>query len=354
MKTTLKVVGIFFALALLSIVMAYQAGFFVKKIPVDFKGVAPSAASGRQVTVEKSIEPLIEQAAGTLRAKVETVISPLITATISSISVWSGDEVKEGEVLVKLDSRELKARVDQAHQAVVAAQAKLTQTEKDYKRIQRILRADSGAVSKAERDRIDAALRSARADVIRLKRQEDETKTAMSYSRLTAPIAGRIVERYGDPGDTARQGEPLLRMYDPDTLRLEASVRETVASMLKKGQRLTVKIDAVNRQFPAVVDEIVPSADPGSRSFLVKVSLTGGPHLYPGMFGRLLISIGDIEKIYIPQAAVTHIGQLDFVITKTDQGPARRYVRLGEKGPDNRIQVVSGLAPGDKIIVAEK
>ena len=354
MKTTLKVVGIFFALALLSIVMAYQAGFFVKKIPVDFKGVVPSAASGRQVTVEKSVEPLIEQAAGTLRAKVETVISPVITATISSISVWSGDEVKEGAVLVKLDSRELRARVDQAHQAVVAAQAKLTQTEKDYKRFQRILRADSGAVSKAERDRIEAALQSARADVIRLKRQKDEAKTAMSYSRLTAPIAGRIVERYADPGDTARQGEPLLRMYDPDTLRLEASVRESIASMLKKGQDLTVEIDAVNRQFPAVVDEIVPSADPGSRSFLIKVSLTGGLHLYPGMFGRLLIPIGDIEKIYIPQAAVTHIGQLDFVIAKTDQGPARRYVRLGEKGSDNRIQVISGLAPGDSIFIAEK
>jgi RND family efflux transporter MFP subunit len=353
-KTTLKVVGIFLALALLGIVMAYQAGFFVKKIPVDFKGVIPSAASGREVTVEKSTEPLIEQAAGTLRAKVETVISPVITATVSSISVWSGDAVKEGDVLVKLDSRELRARVDQARQSVVSARARLTEAEKGSQRIERILRADAGAVSKAERDRADASFESARADLLRFKRQEDEARTAMSYSTLTAPIAGRIVERYADPGDTARQGEPLLRMYDPATLRLEASVRETVASRLKKGQRLKVEIDAVNRQYEAVVDEIVPSADPGSRSFLVKVGLSGGSHLYPGMFGRLLIPIGDIEKLYIPQAAVTHIGQLDFVIVKTDQGPARRYVRLGETGSDNRIAVVSGLAPGDKIIIAEK
>jgi len=162
------------------------------------------------------------------------------------------------------------------------------------------------------------------------------------------------VERYADPGDTARQGEPLLRMYDPATLRLEAAVRETVAATLKKGQHLMVEIDAVNKKYKAVVDEIVPSADPGSRSFLVKVSLSDGSRLYPGMFGRLLIPIGDIEKIYIPQTAVTHVGQLDFVMTKTDQGPARRYVRLGEKGPDNRIQVVSGLSPGDIIIIAEE
>lgn len=346
--------GIFLALALLGIVMAYQAGFFEKKIPVDFKGVVPSATSGREVTVKKSVEPLIEQAAGTLRAKIETVISPVITATISSINVWSGDQVAEGDVLVKLDARELKTRVAQARQAVAAARAKRTQAEKARQRITRILRADAGAVSKSERDRADASLQSARADFLRFKRQEDETRTAMSYSTLTAPIAGRIVERYADPGDTARQGEPLLRMYDPATLRLEAAVRETVAATLKKGQHLMVEIDAVNKKYKAVVDEIVPSADPGSRSFLVKVSLSDGSRLYPGMFGRLLIPIGDIEKIYIPQTAVTHVGQLDFVMTKTDQGPARRYVRLGEKGPDNRIQVVSGLSPGDIIIIAEE
>ncbi len=354
MKTLLKVVGIFLAFTLLGMVMAYQAGFFEEKISVDFQAVVPSSTPGREVTVEKVAEPLIEQAAGTLRAKVETVISPLITATISSISVWAGDEVKEGDVLAKLDARELRARVDQARQAVVAAQAKLTQAEKDSQRIERILRADAGAVSKAERDRAVAALDSARADLLRLKRQEDEAKTAMSYSRLTAPIAGRIVERYADPGDTARQGEPLLRMYDPGTLRLEASVRETVAATLKKGQHLKVDIDAVNRQYEAVADEIVPSADPGSRSFLVKVTLPHGSQLYPGMFGRLLIPIGDVEKIYIPRSAVTRVGQLDFVIVQTDQGPVRRYVRLGEKRPDNRIEVISGLAPGELIIVADQ
>jgi RND family efflux transporter MFP subunit len=353
-KTLVKVAGIFLAFAFLGIVMAYQAGFFVKKIPAGIKDVAPSAVSGREITVEESTDPLIEQAAGTLRAKVETVISPVITATISSMSVWSGDEVKDGDVLVKLDSRELRARADQARQAVAAAQARLTQAEKDNQRIERILRADAGAVSKAERDRAEAAMQSAKADLLRLKRQEDETKTAMSYGRLTAPISGRVVERYADPGDTARQGEPLLRMYDPNTLRLEASVRESVASKLKNGQHLKVDVDAVNKQFDAVVDEIVPSADPGSRSFLVKVSLTGGSHLYPGMFGRLLIPIGETQKIYIPRTAVISIGQLDFVMVKTDQGPARRYVRLGEKGPGNRVQVISGLAPGDKIIVEGK
>jgi RND family efflux transporter MFP subunit len=334
--------------------MAYLAGFFEEKIPIEFSKVVPTDDTGESLIVELTKEPLIEQAAGTLRAKVETVISPLITATISSIAVWAGDEVKTGEELVTLDSRELQARVDQAHQAVVAARAGLIQMEKESNRVQQIFKADPGAVSKSERERIQAALSTAQAELLRLKRHEDEALTSLSYSKLTSPIDGRIVERYADPGDTARQGVPVLRLYDPATLRLEANVRESLASGLKKNQRLSVEIDAVNKRYEGVVDEIVPSADPGSRTFIVKVSLTGGAGLYPGMFGRLLIPIGRIERIYLPVSAVTHVGQLDFVVVKTEQGAVRRYVRLAERGPDERIEVVSGLKPGEQVIVTKR
>ena len=146
----------------------------------------------------------------------------------------------------------------------------------------------------------------------------------------------------------------MLRLYDPTTLRLEANVRESVASGLRENQHLAVEIDAVNKRYDGVVDEIVPSADPGSRTFIVKVSLTDGSGLYPGMFGRLQIPIGRIERIYIPVAAVTHVGQLDFVIVKTERGTARRYVRLAARGSDERIEVVSGLKPGEQVIVSPK
>jgi len=354
-KIAIKIFGIFIALALLGGLMAYLAGFFEEKIPIDFSNVVPQSDSAEIFTIEVTREPLIERAAGTLRAKVETVISPLISATISSITVWAGDEVQPGEVLVNLDARELKARVDQAHQAVVTARAMLTQTEKEANRVQRIFKADPGAISKAEQDRIQTALSTARARLESSTRYEDEARTALSHSTLTSPIAGRIVERFADPGDTARPGVPVLRLYNPATLRLETSVRESVASKLKKNQNLTAEIDALDKRYDGVVDEIVPSADSGSRTFLVKVSLTGGAGLYPGMFGRLLIPIGQIERIYIPFAAVTQVGQLDFVIVKTEQGAVRRYVRLGQpSGSDERIEVVSGLKAGEQILVAQR
>ena len=350
MKVSHKIAGILLALAFLLGVMAFLASFFEPKINVDFTDVVPSVADAREVTVEITKEPLIEQAAGTIRAKVETVISPLITATISSIKVRAGYQVKQGDVLIELDSRELKARVDQTHQTVVAAKAKLAKVERDFKRIQQLFRDD--AVAKAELDRTEAVLRTARAELSRARRREDEARTALSHSTLTAPISGRVVERYADPGDTARQGEPLLRMYGPSIFRLEASVRESVASKLVKGQSLTVKVDALDKEFAATVDEIVPFADPGSRSFIVKARLIDTSGLYPGMFGRLLVPIGETERIYIPPEAVTHVGQLDFVIIKTEQGPIRRYIRLGARDQEDRVEVISGLAPGEEILIA--
>ena len=130
-------------------------------------------------------------------------------------------------------------------------------------------------------------------------------------------------------------------------------MRESVASLLVKRQRIRVRIDALDRNLDAVVDEIVPTADPGSRSFVVKVTLADAAGLYPGMFGRLLIPTGETETIYIPAAAVTQVGQLDFVTVSTDQGPARRYVRVGERRPDGRVSVISGLAPGETLVVPE-
>ena len=166
MKIAARLFGILIALALLGGFMAYLAGFFEEKIPIDFSKVVPLTDTAEIFMIEVVSEPLIERAAGTLRAKVETVISPLILATISSIAVWSGDEVHPGDVLVNLDARELKARVDQAHQTVVTARAMLTRTEKEAKRVQRIFKADPGAISKAERDRIQAALSTSRAQLV--------------------------------------------------------------------------------------------------------------------------------------------------------------------------------------------
>ena len=353
MKIIFKIVMAVMALVLLVGVMGYLAGFFEEKIdPAPAK--IPATDDNSPTYVVKSIlEPLIEQAAGTIRSKTETVISAVVTATISSVAVRAGDSVQLGQVLIELDTRQLEARVGQSRQAVVAARAQLAQFEQDAARLQRIYQKDPGAVSRTQLERSQSQIKTARAGLQRAQRLVDETRTGLSYGTISAPISGRVIARYAEPGDTARQGQPLLRLYDPKSVRLEAFVRESIASRLTIGRPFDVTVDALGKTFEGKVDEIVPAAEPGSRSFLVKVGLPAAPGLHPGMFGRLLIPVGEVTRRYIPDGAVIRVGQLDFVYTASSQGRVRRFVRLGRAGPANTIEVVSGLADGDKVILPD-
>lgn len=349
MKTAIKLILAVMAMVLLIGVMGYLAGFFEGKI---------DPAAGRVYTPENNIptyvvkpvvEPLVEQAAGTIQAKTETMISAVVTATISSVAVRAGDDVQRGQVLIELDTRQLKARVGQSRQAVAAARAQLAQIEQEAARLQRIYQKDPGAVSRTQLERSQSKIKTARAELQRTRQMEDETLTGLSYGTILAPISGRVVARYAEPGDTARQGQPLLRIYDPASVRLEAFVRESVASRLTIGRQFDVIIDALEKTFKGRLDEIVPAAEPGSRSFLVKVGLPPAAGLYPGMFGRLLVPVGSVTRRYIPSAAVVRVGQLDFVYLESSQGRVRRFVRLGRAGPAGTIEVISGLADGEKI-----
>lgn len=348
MKLIGRVLGTLAALGLLGLVMAYLAGFFHEKIDSHPTKVTQQPPEGIIVKVEVVEEPLIEQATGTVQAKNEAVISARIMATIASIPVRAGDTVKTGEPLIILDSRELEARLEQQLQTVTAAQARLSEAESTYNRIKSL--AERGLATKAELDRAEAALRTARAELERARRMAEEAGTALSYSTISAPFPGRVIERFADPGDTATPGTPLMRIYDPENLRLEANVRESLASELNRGRELTVHIDALDQEFSAMVDEIVPSADPGSRSFVVKVMLPAQPNLYPGMFGRLLIPSGTTKRLHIPTQAIARVGQLEFVIVLTDEGAIRRYIRTGIQ-TDEHTEVLSGLAPGERVIL---
>lgn len=350
MKGPWKIGILILAVALLGGVMAMLAGFFEAKIPIDAEHNPLPGKDGPVFKVAIEAEPSFEQAAGAIRSRTEAAIAPLITATIAAIQVGAGDSVERGDTLVVLDSRELAARRDQAQQGVAAAQAQLVRAERDFKRIQDVFKTAPGAISRTQYDRAQAEMQTARAEHVRAQRRMDESMTALSYGRITAPFSGRIIDRYAEPGDTARQGQPLLRMYDPSAMRVEAAVRESLASQLHRGQQLEVRVDSLNQDFEAVVEEIVPSADPGSRSVLVKTALTENTSLYPGMFARLLIPTGTTERIYIPRDAVIHVGQLDYVIVKTPQGPARHFVRLGTNS-GNKVAVNSGLQPGEEIFL---
>lgn len=345
-KTAAWIVGV----GILVLIVAFLAGVFTPKIQPGGKPAALASEappfSGEAEAV-KFTEPVVEKVPGTISAMRDSTISSRIMAGISEITVRSGDTVSRGQPLVRLDARDLSSRQAQAHQTVAAAQARLSDVEKEYNRIKKLV--DDGVVPPSKFDSAEAGYKAAKADLARAQESVMEASTGRSFATIEAPFSGRVVDRYAEPGDTAMPGQAILRIYDPSRMRLEANVRESLAATLRPSLMLKVLIDAIKAEVDGRIEEIVPKSEPGSRSVLVKVSLPERGDLYPGMFGRLLIPAGQTERIYIHSSAIHRVGQITFVWVKGEAGFIRRFIKLGERERNGQTEVLSGLKEREKV-----
>lgn len=349
MKTPLRIVTIVIAGSLLLGLTAWLAGAFHNKIEATKLPIPTPPVSGELHQVVSVIEDTRESATGAISSRDETTVSARIMATIQRVTVHAGAEVKQGDLLLELDDRDLKSRVAQADQSVIAARALLEEVRSEFDRIKPLY--ERQLASRSEFDRVTAALRSRNADHQRNQRQLEEAKNALSFTVIKSPIAGKVIERYAEAGDTAAPGIPLLKIYNPSLLRLDAQVRESLAANMSVGASMTARIDALDREVPVVIDEIVPASDPGSRSITVKALLPVDTALYPGMFGRLIIPTGKTERIYIPTSAISRMGQLEFVQVLQTGKSVKRYIRTGHTTELGQTEVLSGLRVGETIIM---
>jgi RND family efflux transporter MFP subunit len=190
------------------------------------------------------------------------------------------------------------------------------------------------------------------AEESRAEQAVNEGKAMLSYATIKAPRGGRIVDRLAEPGDTSRPGEPILVLYDATSLRLEAPVLEQLAVKLRAGDKLDVYIDALEREVESTIDEIVPQADAPSRSFLVKASIPRSDDLFEGMFGRLRIPAGQRRHLCLATDAIHKVGQLEFVeVVTSDEQIERRFIKTGRLGMPGRIEVLSGLRVGERVVI---
>ena len=117
---------------------------------------------------------------------------------------------------------------------------------------------------------------------------------------------------------------------------------------VKSGQSVLVDLTALDKTLEGIVEEIVPSADPISRSFLVKVPLPFTEGLFPGMFGKLKVPLQNRKTILVPEEAVSEVGQLNTVMLLKSDRWVRRFVTLGER-IDGSVEILSGLSGSETI-----
>ncbi len=344
-------------LVVVVVLMVWLAGGFHSKIDrFSSRSQATSgpasepAASANTAQVRLMQVPRVEQAVGTVRAVHEAALAAKLLAKITEVNITAGQEVSEGDVLVRLDDEDLAARVEQAESSASAARSARDQAKIEYDRIKQLI--EQGAASKIEWDRVQTALKTAEAELQGAEQAVSESKTVLGYATIRAPIDGVVIDKRVEVGDTATPGQILLTLYDPTRMQLVASVRESLTRRLQVGQMISVNIETITHTCEGRVSEIVPEAEAASRTFLVKVTGPCPPGVYTGMFGRLLIPLDDESVLVIPRSAVEQVGQLELVKVVEDDRLWRRAVKLGRLFGDE-VEVLSGLREGERVVVQQ-
>jgi len=342
------------ALLILILMFLYLTGNLSgePKITPSTKEAPPSpSVAGEIVTVKTMVIPVEIEAVGAVDARETAQVSSRTMALITRIYAAAGDVVKKGQPLVELDARDAQAQLAQAREALASAQAELERTRLDAGRIERLH--EKQAATRSEYDAAQAALTMAQAQVDSAKARVREAEVSLSFTKIEAPLSGKVIDRLADPGDMAVPGQPILGLYDPSSLRLEVIVPERLVSQVQPGRRVRASIDALDLQFEAEITQVVPSSDVQSRSFIVRVPLPQKNDAFPGMYGRIWIPSGSTEALLIPQEAVRRVGQLEMVTVVEDGAARTRTVKTGKKYPQG-VEVLSGLEPGEQVVLPQK
>jgi multidrug efflux system membrane fusion protein len=328
------------------------------------------------VKLAEETVPEIYEATGTVRARVSSVVGARVMGYLREVRVQAGDTVQPGQVIAVIEAREIDSGLKQAEaareearsalpeveSAIAAARAQLELAEATHRRMKSLF--DQKSITQQEFDEAEARLRMARAnhEMALAKKAQLEQKIRQAdsavaqaaamkgYMEITAPFRGVVVERKAEAGMLAAPGMPIAVIEQSAGYRLEAAVEEGRLGRIRPGMGVEVVLDALGAPQQGRVEEIVPALDSGSRSFTVKIALSGGL-LRSGMFGRARFALGERKALLVPPSAIVRQGQVEQVYL-VENGAARARLVTTGAAHSGRLEVLTGLRPGDAVIVA--
>lgn len=308
--------------------------------PAPAATVALAAATPRlPVTVHTvRAEPLVEQLAttGTLRANEQIELTSEIAGQVAAVRFREGSEVAAGEVLVELDGRELLAERDRASYRVELARRRET-------RQRQLL--DDGLISDQDYD-------FARTELNVLEAELALVEARLRKTAIRAPFGGVVGLRFVSPGAYVSPQTRIASLQDLDPMKVDFTVPERYAGRIRAGQRVELSVAGLEERFRAEVYAVEPAVEAATRSLVVRARLPNpGRRLRPGAFANVAVVVTEVaEALSIPSIAVIPElgGKKVFVVE--DGVAVARPVATGIR-TDVAVEVTSGLAAGDRVIV---
>jgi len=273
---------------------------------------------------------------GTLKARKMIRIFNQEEGSLTALPFHEGDQVKKGDILLKIDSHLLQAQFDKAR-------ATLEQAQQDLKRLQKLRK--KRLVAEDEVNRARTALNVAEAEQRLLS-------TRLGYTTLVAPIDGIISERLAEIGDVAPRHSHLLTLIDTRTLITEVAVSDLLIASLEVGNGVNVSIDALpNETFTGRILRIHPTLNPSTRNGIVEIILDPAPNgAKPGQFCRVSLLSKETNRLLIPFTALRQDNKGSYVYLANEKNKlSRQAVTTGLRFTD-KIEILDGLVAGQQIV----
>jgi RND family efflux transporter MFP subunit len=292
-------------------------------------------------------------------------IVPRTGGRLVSVNVQLGDPVRRGQLLAKLEDFEIVEQVKQAEASLEVARATIRQREADLKvaelnfdrsknLFQRQLLAKQ-ALDDAESRFLaaEAQIDLSRAQATQTSARLEELQINLGNTRITSPVDGFVGRRNVDPGAWVSQNAPIVSVVEISSLRLVANVVEKDLRLVNTGDSATVEVDAYPGDlFKGRIARVSPVLDPATRTATMEVEIPNRDNrLKPGMYARVLLTIEERkDTTLVPKIAVVDFeGRRGVWIPDGENKAQFVPVKLGLEDPE-RIEIVEGLKPGDRII----
>ena len=333
----------------------------IKKIAVLSSVVASVFAYQLTTAITKTIEIKKDYVAD-VYAKKQVMVASRVMGYVEKMNVEEGDKVKKGEQLFVVDPSDIYSMLNQASGALLQAKSGLLMAEmayadakKDYERFKTLYA--KGAVSKRDFEKmtLNMNIRKKQVDmakgmVKRAKAGLDMAKNQLKYAKVKSPLNAIVTRKMKNVGDMALPGYPVLILSDLNSLKARSFVKESDIDKFKLGMKVEIHVPATNEYYNAVVDAIIPSADPATHSYIVKFKFDKyDEKLLPGMYAKAKVVLGEKEVVLIPFAALT--SREGIVGVFVDEAGVAKFVSVEQITQLGDFVGVKGINSDVKVVV---
>ena len=287
---------------------------------------------------------------GALKAVNSAIVKARVPGELQGLTVREGDRVEAGQVIARVESTEYADRVRQAQQQADAAKAQVEIAQRQVDNNAALVR--QGFISKTAADNSLASLNTAQANHRAAQAGIDVLRKSLADTVLRAPISGQVSQRLAQPGERVAPEARIVEIVDLSRLELEASISPADSVAVRVGQQALLRIEGVAQPVAATVARINPSAQAGSRSVLIYLTVAAQPGLRQGLFAQGQLATETQRALAVPLNAVRTDKPLPYVQVVEGDRIAHRTVQTGVRGEvDGELWVaVQGVADGARVL----